>query len=98
MINRIRARSARIVAPSSLDGQVVIALDGSLSRDELYAIVDGARVQLAISASERMETCHAIFMRWLEAEHHIYGSSSGVGDLRDIDVPEESRGALQLNI
>lgn len=98
MIDRVHERPAGIVALPRRDEQVVIALDGHLSRDELYATVDGARVQLTTSARERMEMCHTIFMSWLEEEHHIYGSSSGVGDLRDIDVPGESRAALQLNI
>jgi histidine ammonia-lyase len=73
-------------------------LDGHLGRDELYAIADGARVQFAPSARERMAVCHAALATWLEEERHIYGASSGVGDLRDIDVPGESREALQLNI
>jgi histidine ammonia-lyase len=77
---------------------MVVAVDGHLSRDELYAIVDGARVRLAASARERMAVCHSTLLAWLEEDRHVYGASSGVGDFRDVAVAGECRGELQLNI
>jgi histidine ammonia-lyase len=93
MTDLTRERSGRRAART-----VACTLDGHLSRDELYAIGDGARVRLAGSARERMAACHTVFMRLLAEDRHVYGVSSGVGELRDIDVPHESREALQLNI
>jgi histidine ammonia-lyase len=77
---------------------MVIALDGHLNRDELYAIVDGASVRLAAPASERIAVCHSTLLAWLAEDRHVYGASSGVGDFRDVAVAGECRGELQLNI
>lgn len=75
-----------------------IVIDGSLSRQALYAIVDGARAHLGELAKDRMRASHSALTTWLGEGRNAYGASSGVGDFRDLDVASEKRGQFQLNI
>lgn len=75
-----------------------IMIDGALSRAELCAIVGGARVGLQPAAKERMAACHDALTAWLQDGRHVYGASSGVGDLRNCDVAADAREELQRNI
>jgi histidine ammonia-lyase len=85
-------------AGSQLTSPSSIVIDGSLSRQALYAIVDGAQAQLGELAKSRMRASHSALIAWLEEGRGAYGASSGVGDFRDLDVASDKRAQFQLNI
>jgi histidine ammonia-lyase len=75
-----------------------VTIDGSINRAELYEIVAGRRAELGQDAAKGMATSHDTLLGLLDDDRHVYGASSGVGDLRDMQVTEETRTRLQLNI
>jgi histidine ammonia-lyase len=75
-----------------------ITLDGALDRPRLEAIADGARVRLSELAHARIAASHDMLRQRLRDGLGVYGASSGVGDLRDVDVAESERDELQINI
>jgi histidine ammonia-lyase len=97
-----RPRLQRACTPNfrseSQSSRAPVTIDGALSRADLHAILDGAPVRLDEKATARMRESYQTLTTWLEEDRHVYGASSGVGDLRDTDVTGEARAQLQLNI
>jgi histidine ammonia-lyase len=83
------------VAPARMSP---ITLEGSLRREELNAVVDGAKMVLGDTARTRLKAGNQVLVRRLAAGVNVYGVSSGVGDLRDIAVASEACDDLQRNI
>ena len=86
-------------APAGPEPDEAAVVDGSLDRSTLLEIaVERRPVRLGDAASARIEAGNAALMRWLYEGRHVYGASSGVGDLRTSDVDVSAWERLQRNI
>ena len=76
-----------------------VVVDGSLDRAAVIDVAVHRRpVVLGDAARGRIEAGNAALMRWLYEGRHVYGASSGVGDLRTSDVDVSAWERLQRNI
>ncbi len=75
-----------------------VELDAALDVEALAAVAHGAPVRIAVAATERMRASHDRLLSLLYEGRHVYGASSGVGDLRTSEVDIDAWNALQLNI
>jgi histidine ammonia-lyase len=73
-----------------------VVLDGrSLTIDEVVAVArEGAEVELAPDAVERMRATRALVERVLERGDAVYGMTTGVGARKKVPVPVEEVGAF----
>lgn len=78
----------------------MIALDGSLSVEEVVAVArDGERVELTADARERMVDSHTVVAEIVEAdEESVYGVNTGFGNLKDVSIARPYLERLQLNL
>ncbi|MBI4169324.1 MAG: histidine ammonia-lyase [Acidobacteria bacterium] len=58
----------------------------------------GARVRLHPSAVRRIERARAVVEEILAGDRQVYGVNTGFGPLKDIRIPADRLGALQLNL
>lgn len=77
-----------------------ILIDGrSLCLAEVRAVaVDGATVELAAAARDRMGTTRAVVERLAAASEPVYGVTTGFGKLSDVAIPADRLAELQVNL
>jgi histidine ammonia-lyase len=77
-----------------------IQIDGeNLSFELLYRIVfDGAKVELAAAAREKMLASRAVVERLIESGDAVYGVNTGFGKLASVRISREQIGELQVNL
>lgn len=77
-----------------------IQIDGEhLDFELLYRIVfDGAKVELAPAARERMLASRAVIERLIESGDAVYGVNTGFGKLASVRISHEQIGELQVNL
>jgi len=77
-----------------------VVLDGQdLELGAIAAVArGGARVALGARARAAVEAAHAVVGRILAGETQVYGVNTGFGHLKDIRIPGDRLGALQVNL
>lgn len=77
-----------------------IQIDGeTLSFELLYRVVfEGAQVELAAAAREKMRASRAVVERLIEAGGAVYGVNTGFGKLASVRISREQIGELQVNL
>jgi histidine ammonia-lyase len=77
-----------------------IQIDGEhLTLAELYAVVfDGAEVELAPSAREKMNASRAVIERLVESNAAVYGVNTGFGKMASVRISRDQIRQLQLNL
>ena len=77
-----------------------IQIDGdNLSFELLYRIVfDGAEVELAAAARNKMLASRAVIERLIESGDAVYGVNTGFGKLASVRISREQIGELQVNL
>jgi histidine ammonia-lyase len=77
-----------------------IQIDGeNLSFELLYRIVfDGAKVELAAAAREKMLASRAVVERLIGSGEAVYGVNTGFGKLASVRISREQIGELQVNL
>jgi histidine ammonia-lyase len=77
-----------------------IQIDGeNLSFELLYRVVfDGAKVELAAAAREKMLASRAVVERLIESGEAVYGVNTGFGKLASVRISREQIGELQVNL
>lgn len=77
-----------------------IQIDGEhLDFALLYRVVfDGARVELAPQARERMLASRAVIERLIASEQAVYGVNTGFGKMASVRISREQIGELQVNL
>src|SRR5580700_7972966 len=75
-------------------------IDGEhLDFELLYRVVfDGAKVELAPAARERMLASRAVIERLIESGDAVYGVNTGFGKLASVRISHEQIGELQVNL
>lgn len=92
-------RMTAVLAACDATRREVAIDDNGLSLDDLLAVACGsARLSLGPRAHERMGASHRLLATWLEGGNHVYGASSGVGDLRTHEIDADDGALLQLGI
>src|SRR5579863_9767461 len=77
-----------------------IQIDGeNLSFELLYRVVfDGAKVELAAAAREKMLASRAVVERLIESGEAVYGVNTGFGKMASVRISREQIGELQVNL
>ena len=77
-----------------------IQIDGEhLDFALLYRVVlDGAKVELAPQARERMLASRAVIERLIASEQAVYGVNTGFGKMASVRISREQIGELQVNL
>jgi histidine ammonia-lyase len=77
-----------------------IQIDGEhLTLAQLYAVVlDGAEVELAPAARERMNVSRAVIERLVESDAAVYGVNTGFGKMASVRISREQIRELQVNL
>ena len=77
-----------------------IQIDGEhLDFALLYRVVfDGAKVELAPPARERMLASRAVIERLIASEQAVYGVNTGFGKMASVRISREQIGELQVNL
>lgn len=77
-----------------------VILDGNnLSLKDFLAVSrDGARVELAPAAMERVLRSRGIVEGHLKSSRPMYGINTGFGKFSDVSIPEDQLNALQINL
>ena len=77
-----------------------IQIDGEhLTLDQLYqAALEGAEVDVAPSARERMNASRAVIERFIDSNTAVYGVNTGFGKLASVRISREQIRQLQLNL
>lgn len=77
-----------------------IQIDGEhLTLAELYAVVfEGAEVELALAARERMEASRAVIERLVESNAPVYGVNTGFGKMASVRISRDQIRQLQVNL
>ena len=77
-----------------------IPIDGEhLDFAQLYRVVfDGAKVELAPQARERMLASRAVIERLIASEQAVYGVNTGFGKMASVRISREQIGELQVNL
>ena len=77
-----------------------IQLDGEhLDFAQLHSVVfEGAKVELAAQAQERMLASRAVIERLIASDHAVYGVNTGFGKMASVRISREQIGELQLNL
>jgi histidine ammonia-lyase len=77
-----------------------IQIDGEhLTLAELYAVVfEGAEVELALAARERMEASRAVIERLVESNEAVYGVNTGFGKMASVRISRDQIRQLQVNL
>ncbi|MFZ3215362.1 MAG: histidine ammonia-lyase [Candidatus Acidiferrales bacterium] len=77
-----------------------IPIDGEhLDFAQLYHIVfDGAKVELAPEARQRMLASRAVIERVIASGQAVYGVNTGFGKMASVSISREQIGELQLNL
>jgi histidine ammonia-lyase len=76
-----------------------IVLDGnSLTLDDVVAVANGARVELAPAARARMDRAHDVVAAIVSSNAVVYGVTTGFGKLSDVVIPPGRLDELQVNL
>jgi histidine ammonia-lyase len=77
-----------------------IQIDGEhLTLAQLYAVVfDGAQVELAPAARERMNASRAVIERLVASDAAVYGVNTGFGKMASVRISREQISQLQVNL
>jgi len=77
-----------------------IQIDGAhLDFAQLYHVVfDGAQVELAPEARERMLASRAVIERLIASDQAVYGVNTGFGKMASVRISREQIGELQVNL
>ena len=77
-----------------------IQIDGEhLTLAELYAVVfEGAEVELALAARERMGASRAVIERLVESNAPVYGVNTGFGKMASVRISRDQIRQLQVNL
>ena len=77
-----------------------IQIDGEhLDFAQLYRVVfDGAQVELAPQARERMLASRAVIERLIPSDQAVYGVNTGCGKMASVRISREQIGELQVNL
>jgi histidine ammonia-lyase len=77
-----------------------IHIDGEhLDFAQLYRVVfDGAKVELAPQARERMLASRAVIERLIASDQPVYGVNTGFGKMASVRISREQIGELQVNL
>ena len=77
-----------------------IQIDGEhLDFAQLYRVVfDGAKVELAAHARERMLASRAVIERLIASDQAVYGVNTGFGKMASVRISREQIGELQVNL
>ena len=77
-----------------------IQIDGEhLTLTELYAVVfDGAEVELAPAAREKMIASRAVIERLVESNEAVYGVNTGFGKMASVRISRDQIRQLQVNL
>jgi histidine ammonia-lyase len=77
-----------------------IQIDGEhLDFAQLYRVVfDGAKVELAPQARERMLASRAVIERLIASDQAVYGVNTGFGKMASVRISREQIGELQVNL
>jgi histidine ammonia-lyase len=77
-----------------------IQIDGEhLDFAQLYSLVfDGAQVELAPQARERMLASRAVIERLIASDQAVYGVNTGFGKMASVRISREQIGGLQVNL
>ena len=77
-----------------------IQIDGEhLTLVELYAVVfDGAEVELALAAREKMNASRAVIERLVESNAAVYGVNTGFGKMASVRISRDQIRQLQVNL
>src|ERR1700752_2904006 len=77
-----------------------IQIDGEhLTLPELYAVVfDGAEVELAPAAREKMNASRAVIERLVESDAAVYGVNTGFGKMASVRISRDQIRQLQVNL
>jgi histidine ammonia-lyase len=77
-----------------------IQIDGELlDFAQLYRVVfDGAKVELAAQARERMLASRAVIERLIASDQAVYGVNTGFGKMASVRISREQIGELQVNL
>ena len=77
-----------------------IQLDGEhLDFAQLHSVVfEGAKVELAAQAQERMLASRAVIERLIASDHAVYGVNTGFGKMASVRISREQIGELQVNL
>jgi histidine ammonia-lyase len=77
-----------------------ILIDGEhLDFAQLYRVVfEGAKVELAPSARERMLASRAVIERLIASDQAVYGVNTGFGKMASVRISREQIGELQVNL
>jgi histidine ammonia-lyase len=78
---------------------VSIKVGDPLRFEDVVAVaVDGAKVELASDAIERMQRARALVEEAAASGHAVYGITTGIGDLANVRIPLEEAEQLQRDI
>ena len=77
-----------------------VRIDGnSLTIEQVVRVArEGAKVELATNASDRMQTSRKALEKLVEDGRTIYAINTGVGELVDVRIPPEELKHLQVNL
>jgi histidine ammonia-lyase len=77
-----------------------IQIDGEhLDFAQLYRVVfEGAKVELAAQARERMLASRAVIERLIASDQAVYGVNTGFGKMASVRISREQIGELQVNL
>ena len=77
-----------------------IQLDGEhLDFAQLHSVVfEGAKVELAAQAQERMLASRAVIERLIASDQAVYGVNTGFGKMASVRISREQIGELQVNL
>ena len=77
-----------------------IQIDGEhLDFGQLHRVVfDGAKVELAAQARERMLASRAVIERLIASDQAVYGVNTGFGKMASVRISREQIGELQVNL
>jgi len=77
-----------------------ILIDGEhLDFAQLYRVVfEGAKVELAAQARERMLASRAVIERLIASDQAVYGVNTGFGKMASVRISREQIGELQVNL
>ncbi|MGA9571544.1 MAG: histidine ammonia-lyase [Candidatus Acidiferrales bacterium] len=77
-----------------------IQLDGEhLEFAQLHSVVfEGAKVELAAQAQERMLASRAVIERLIASDQAVYGVNTGFGKMASVRISREQIGELQVNL
>jgi len=77
-----------------------ILIDGEhLDFAQLYRVVfEGAKVELAAQARERMLASRAVIERLIASDQAVYGVNTGFGKMASVRISREQIGELQINL